>query len=40
MDCHHKISKELGGSDEYKNLIWLTYDKVNSLRKLVGNSII
>lgn len=26
MECHHKKPKELGGSDEYKNLIWMTYD--------------
>jgi group II intron reverse transcriptase/maturase len=23
MECHHKKPKELGGSDEYKNLMWL-----------------
>ena len=68
MECHHKIPKELGGTDEYKNLVWicgeahqlihctkqetiekylglLSLDKkglkrVNSLRKLVGNSVI
>lgn len=68
MDCHHKTPKSKGGTDEYKNLVWLTTDvhklihatqsdtinklilklnlddkgvkKVNSLRKLVGNSII
>ncbi|WP_392486710.1 group II intron reverse transcriptase/maturase [Haloimpatiens sp. FM7315] len=68
MECHHKIPKSLGGTDEYKNLMWLTTQvhklihstnldtiakylnvlnldnkglkKVNSLRKLVGNSVI
>lgn len=68
MQCHHKMPKSLGGTDEYKNLVWLTtsihkiihstdlgtiakylnkisldkkgLDKVNSLRKLVGNSVI
>jgi len=23
MQCHHKKPKELGGTDEYKNLVWL-----------------
>jgi len=23
MECHHKIPKAIGGSDEYKNLVWL-----------------
>ena len=23
MDCHHKKPKSLGGTDEYKNLVWL-----------------
>ena len=23
MECHHKKPKELGGTDEYKNLVWL-----------------
>lgn len=68
MECHHKIPKSLGGTDEYKNLVWLTtqahklihstnldtiakylnvlnldnkgLEKVNSLRKLVGNSVV
>ena len=68
MECHHKTPKKLGGTDEYKNLVWIDKDvhklihstdsdtinrymtligitetslkKVNSLRKLVGNSII
>lgn len=68
MECHHKIPKQIGGTDEYKNLVWINSDvhklvhckvtetineylrklnlsidglnKVNSLRKLVGNSII
>lgn len=68
MECHHKKQKCDGGTDEYKNLVWicgeahkivhctkldtiknylglLTLDKqgmnrVNSLRKLVGNSVI
>ncbi|MGL5716813.1 MAG: group II intron reverse transcriptase/maturase, partial [Paraclostridium sp.] len=68
MKCKHKIPKSLGGTDEYKNLVWLTtqayelihstnlgaiakylnnmnldkkgLDRVNSLRKLVGNSVI
>ncbi|APM39582.1 hypothetical protein BS101_12955 [Clostridium kluyveri] len=66
MECHHKNPRELGGTNEYKNLIWVCTDahklihatvedtinkymdkinldikglkKVNSLRKLVGNS--
>ena len=68
MECHHTKPKSLGGTDEYKNLVWLTTQvhkvihsinldtiakylnvlnldkqglkKVNSLRKLVGNSVI
>ncbi|NFG61416.1 group II intron reverse transcriptase/maturase [Clostridium sp. CMCC3677] len=68
MECHHKIPKELYGSDEYKNLVWISGEahklihctkkdtiekylgllsldekgikRVNSLRKLVGNSVI
>ncbi|MGG7199094.1 group II intron reverse transcriptase/maturase [Clostridium butyricum] len=68
MECHHTKPKSLGGTDEYKNLVWLTthvhklihstnldtiakylnvlnldkqgLKKVNSLRKLVGNSVI
>lgn len=68
MECHHKKPRYLGGTDEYKNLIWLnpnahklvhetvqetinkyldllSLDKqglkrINSLRKLVGNSVI
>lgn len=68
MQCHHKVPKNLGGTDEYKNLVWLTTQahkivhstnldtiakylnaldldkdglkRVNSLRKLVGNSVI
>ncbi|WP_017826826.1 group II intron reverse transcriptase/maturase [Clostridium botulinum] len=68
MECHHKKQKCDGGTDEYKNLVWICYDahklihcteldtinkyrgllslddkglkKVNSLRKLVGNSVI
>ena len=26
MECHHKKPKELGGTDEYKNLVWLQAD--------------
>ena len=26
MQCHHKIPKSLGGTDEYNNLIWLEKD--------------
>ena len=68
MECHHKIPKDNGGTDEYKNLVWLCADahelihcsekstiekylgllsldekglkRVNSLRELVGNSVI
>ena len=68
MECHHKIPKSLGGTDKYKNLVWIStqvhklihsteldtiakylnnlnldnkgLEKVNSLRKLVGNSVI
>lgn len=68
MECHHKKPKHLGGTDEYKNLVWLTKEahklihstnldtinkylnmvsldnkglkRVNSLRELVGNSVI
>ncbi len=68
MECHHKIPKSNGGTDEYKNLVWLCAEahvlvhcnekyilakylgllsldekrikRVNSLRKLVGNSVI
>lgn len=66
MECHHKIQQCDGGTDEYKNLVWISHnvhklihcteqntidkyiklikitekglEKVNSLRKLVGNS--
>ncbi|WP_310806660.1 group II intron reverse transcriptase/maturase [Clostridium botulinum] len=68
MECHHKRLKSLGGTDEYKNLVWIStqahklihstnldtiakylnvlnldnkgFKQVNSLRKLVGNSVI
>lgn len=68
MECHHKKPKFLGGSDEYKNLVWVKEEvhklihsrkaetikkfmdileldnqglkRVNSLRELVGNSVI
>lgn len=68
MECHHKKPRRHGGSDEYKNLVWLKSEvhklihaargeviykylnilaldekglkRVNSLRKLVGNSVI
>ncbi|XZI98861.1 HNH endonuclease signature motif containing protein [Clostridium perfringens] len=30
MECHHKIPKSLGGTDEYKNLVWIN-DKVHKL---------
>ena len=26
MDCHHKKPKSMGGTDEYKNLVWLKSD--------------
>ncbi len=26
MECHHKKPKELGGTDEYKNLMWVRTD--------------
>ena len=26
MECHHKKPRELGGGDEYKNLMWVTVD--------------
>ena len=26
MECHHKKPKEHGGTDEYKNLVWLSAD--------------
>ena len=26
MECHHKLPKAKGGTDEYKNLIWVTAD--------------
>ena len=26
MECHHKTPKHLGGTDEYKNLVWVSYD--------------
>jgi len=26
MECHHKKPKELGGKDDYKNLMWVTVD--------------
>ena len=26
-ECHHKIPRELGGTDEFKNLIFLTYEE-------------
>ncbi|MGL5617323.1 MAG: group II intron reverse transcriptase [Sarcina sp.] len=68
MECHHKLPKCLGGTDEYKNLVWLYFEahklvyateqdtinkylevlnldekglkRLNTLRKLVGNSVI
>lgn len=68
MICHRKKPRDLGGNDEYKNLVWLTkqayelihcddfnkiekylnamnlddkgLNRVNSLRKLVGNLVI
>lgn len=68
MECHHKKPKSKGGTDEYKNLVWLCtnahklvhateketinkylerlnldekgYKRINTLRKLVGNSVI
>lgn len=68
MECHHKKQKCDGGTDEYKNLVWISREahklihstklntirkylgllgldekglkRVNSLRKLVGNSVI
>ena len=68
MECHRKIPKSNGGTDEYKNLVWLCAEahtlihcnekyiirkylgslaldekglkRVNSLRELVGNSVI
>jgi group II intron reverse transcriptase/maturase len=68
MECHRKIPKKIGGTDEYKNLVWVCGEvcklihctkqeiiskylgllpldekglkRVNSLRKLVGNSVI
>ena len=26
MECHHKKPKSQGGTDEYKNLVWLCYE--------------
>ena len=26
MECHHKKPKKLGGTDEYRNLVWLKSD--------------
>lgn len=26
MECHHKLPKFMGGSDEYKNLVWIKSD--------------
>ena len=26
LECHHKIPKEKGGTDEYKNLVWIKTD--------------
>lgn len=26
MECHHKKPKSMGGSDEYRNLVWLCYE--------------
>lgn len=68
MEYHHKTPRYLGGTDEYKNLVWLNKNahklvhatvqetinkylgllsldkqglkRINSLRKLVGNSVI
>lgn len=68
MECHHKTQKCDGGTEEYKNLVWICgeahklihatkqetiekylgllsldekgFKRVNSLRKLVGNSVI
>lgn len=24
MECHHKTPRSIGGTDKYKNLVWLT----------------
>jgi RNA-directed DNA polymerase len=68
LECHHKKQKSDNGTDEYKNLVWLSHEahklvhcsrietinkymskldldaksikRINSLRKLVGNSVI
>ena len=39
MEVHHKLPKELGGKDEYKNLIWVTSD-VHKLIHATNNDII
>ncbi len=26
MECHHKLPKQFGGTDKYKNLVWLKYE--------------
>lgn len=44
MECHHKILKELGGSDEYKNLVWISREahklihctKIDTVEKYLG----
>ena len=38
MEIHHKLPKELGGTDQYKNLIWVTSD-VHKLIHAVDNAI-
>lgn len=33
MKCHHKKPKHLGGTDEYKNLVWLNMDSYNLIHE-------
>ena len=39
MELHHKLPQELGGTDEYQNLVWLT-ENVHKLIHAVNEKII
>ena len=42
MECHHKKPKHLGGTDEYKNLVWLStyWGSVRKTRKIYVKTVI
>ncbi len=39
MECHHKKPKEIGGVDEYKNLVWLSKDVHKLVHATQGETI-